>query len=202
MTLTAPGPLDTGADLAQPSPGSIVAAKKRPHGGFGHESSVNESIEWYTPPEIFDALGLTFDLDPCSPGEGKSYVPAKRHLTIVDDGLATAWQGTVWMNPPYGPHVPTWLSKLADHGDGIALLFARTDTKWFQTYVAGRADLVCFVDGRIKFFKGGMDERGGSPGAGSVLIAYGKRSADALLASGLGACMQFIEPAVVRVAAA
>jgi hypothetical protein len=33
-----------------------------------HENSIGESDEWYTPPEIFDALGLTFDLDPCSPG--------------------------------------------------------------------------------------------------------------------------------------
>ena len=28
------------------------------------------------PPEIFDALGLTFDLDPCSPGAGH-WVPAR-----------------------------------------------------------------------------------------------------------------------------
>ena len=36
--------------------------------GFTHESTYNESKEWYTPRRIFDALGLEFDLDPCSPG--------------------------------------------------------------------------------------------------------------------------------------
>ena len=51
--------------------------------GFSHESPVNESMEWYTPPEVFDALGVHFDLDPCSPGAGKSFVPADRHLTVV-----------------------------------------------------------------------------------------------------------------------
>ena len=26
--------------------------------GFTHESARNESVEWYTPPELFDALGV------------------------------------------------------------------------------------------------------------------------------------------------
>ena len=58
--------------------------------GFAHESTHNISVEWYTPPEIFTALGLAFDLDPCSPGPGKSFVPARRHYTVADDGLAVA----------------------------------------------------------------------------------------------------------------
>lgn len=66
--------------------------------GFTHESTHNESIEWYTPPEIFDSLGLEFDLDPCSPGEGKSFVPAKNLYTAEDDGLTSPWSGTVFMN--------------------------------------------------------------------------------------------------------
>ena len=155
--------------------------------GFTHESPVNESFEWYTPPELFQALGLTFDLDPCSPGPGKSFVPAEHHYTIDDDGLASPWFGTVFVNPPYGKHTPAWMTKFAEHGDGIGLVFARTDTKWFQHNV-GAADLICFPSGRIRFFKGGTTQRGGSPGAGSVLIAYGKKSAGALARSGLGLC--------------
>ena len=27
-----------------------------------HENCIGESDDWYTPPEILDALGLTFDL--------------------------------------------------------------------------------------------------------------------------------------------
>lgn len=37
--------------------------------GFTHESAYNESKEWYTPPEIFNALGIKFDVDPASPGK-------------------------------------------------------------------------------------------------------------------------------------
>lgn len=32
-----------------------------------HEPCIGQSDDWYTPPEIFTALALTFDLDPCPP---------------------------------------------------------------------------------------------------------------------------------------
>ena len=163
------------------------------HTGFAHESTRNESFEWYTPPEIFTGLGLTFDLDPCSPGAGKSFVPANKHYTIVDDGLESPWEGTVFVNPPYGAETPKWMRKLADHGDGIALVFSRTDVKWFQE-VGVLADVVCFVGGRIKFFKGNIEDRGGTPGAGSMLLAYGEKASTALLNSGLGACFTLAGP--------
>lgn len=171
-----------------------VATSARPSRGFSHESSVNESVEWYTPPEIFEALDFVFDLDPCSPGEGLSYVPARRHYTAADDGLSLPWEGTVFMNPPYGPHTKVWMRRLAEHGDGIALVFARTDVKWFQEF-GTKADLVCFVDGRIRFFQGDKEKRGGSPGAGSMLLAFGETASHVLLQSGLGACYRLVEPA-------
>lgn len=158
--------------------------------GFAHESSRNESVEWYTPPEVFSGLGLIFDLDPCSPGAGKSHVPALKHYTVEDDGLTSSWNGTVWMNPPYGTQTPKWMERLAEHGDGIALVFARTDVKWFQEH-ATRADLICFISGRVRFYQGNTESRGGTPGAGSMLVAYGKKAADAVRRSGLGACVAF-----------
>lgn len=153
--------------------------------GFTHESTRNESFEWYTPPIIFESIGLEFDLDPCSPGAGKSFVPTKKHYTITDDGLTSPWEGTAFVNPPYGSETAKWMRRLADHGDGIALVFARTDVKWFQD-VAASADLICFVSGRIRFFKGNIEDQGGTPGAGSMLIAWGEKSAAALRQSGLG----------------
>jgi hypothetical protein len=35
-----------------------------------HEPCIGQSDDWYAPREIFDALGLVFDLDPFSPGPG------------------------------------------------------------------------------------------------------------------------------------
>src|SRR5579859_2487232 len=61
----------------------------------------DESDEWYTPPWMFSALGVEFDLDPCSPGAPPSNVPAKQHLTKLDNGLQAGWHGSVWLNPPF-----------------------------------------------------------------------------------------------------
>lgn len=165
--------------------------------GFTHESTYNESVEWYTPPEIFDALAWQFDLDPCSPGEGKSFVPARRHLTVEDDGLATPWPkgDLVWMNPPYGSQTPVWMKKLEEHGNGIALVFARTDVRWFQDLFQ-RESLrsVLFVSGRIRFYQGNTTNRGGTPGAGSMLLAFGDQADRILQAAaqerGLGVYLQ------------
>lgn len=165
--------------------------------GFAHESTANKSFEWYTPKYIFDALGLHFDLDPCSPGAGKSFVPATRHLTIEDDGLATPWPkgDLVWMNPPYGLGLPPWVAKLAEHGEGIALVFARLDTRWAQAALP-KASAVCFIGGRLQFIDGTTGEPMDNCGAGSMLVAFGDRCAEALRKSGLG--MVFAPDALAR----
>jgi DNA N-6-adenine-methyltransferase (Dam) len=96
-----------------------------------HENSIGESDEWYTPPEIFDALKLTFDFDPCSPGPDH-WVPARRIYTKADDGLKQHWRKgeLVFMNPPYGGrngHVP-WLRKFLAHANGIAIVRSYTSS--------------------------------------------------------------------------
>lgn len=68
-------------------------------------------------------------------------------------------------------------------------MFARTDTAWFQD-AAARADLVCFISGRLRFYKGGRDERGGTPGSGSALIAFGTHAAGIVRRSALGAMLE------------
>ena len=84
------------------------------------------------------------------------------------------------------------MKRLAEYGNGMALVFSRTDVKWFQDYVADKASLVCFISGRIKFFQGDIKKRGGTPGAGSMLVAYGEEAAYAVWKSGLGSCVRFV----------
>lgn len=150
-----------------------------------HEPSVGQSDDWYTPPEIFDALGLAFDLDPCSPGAGH-WVPAQRVYTIADDGLVLPWAGTVFMNPPFGGrngHVP-WLTKFLDHGDGIAVVRSYTSAAWFHEHMH-RADAWLFPRGKTKFIRPDGSV-GGSPGHGVVLVGMGRKCVDALIQSNLG----------------
>ena len=149
----------------------------------GHESPVMKTDVWLTPPEIIKALGA-FDLDPCSPID-RPWDTAKRHFNIHDDGLEQEWFGRVWCNPPYGLQATTWLKKLADHGNGIALIFARTETKMFFSQVWNRACAVFFFEGRLCFYNVKGERAKANAGAPSCLIAYGENNVDALEKSGL-----------------
>lgn len=136
--------------------------------------------EWLTPPEILGALG-PFDLDPCAP-VAPPWPTADKMLNIQDDGLSANWDGRVWLNPPYGREAKKWLEKLVEHGDGVALIFARTETDMFFRYVWDYADALLFVRGRLHFHHVDGTRAKNNSGAPSVLIAYGKRNAEALQA--------------------
>lgn len=149
------------------------------------ENCIGESDEWYTPPEIFKALNLVFDLDPFSPGPGH-WVPAKNVYTKEQDGFSSPWFGTVFVNPPFGGrngHVPA-LKKYIQHGDGIAVARAYTSAKWFQDIVP-QVDLFLFPKGKTKFIRPDGTV-GKAPGSGVIFLAIGQRSSEALKNSGLG----------------
>jgi len=146
-----------------------------------HQSARAETTTWLTPPHIIEALG-PFDLDPCgAPG----WKTAAEHYVLPTDGLAEPWHGTVWLNPPYSFAAWKWLSKLADHGDGIALVFARTETAGFVSEVWGKATGVLFLHGRLHFHHADGTRAAANSGAPSVLVAYGDRAAKRLETSGL-----------------
>lgn len=168
-----------------------------------HEPCTGASDDWYTPKAYFDAFGITFAIDPCSPGP-RHWVPAKRILTIKDDGLKQDWgKGPAFVNMPFGGrrgHVP-WLTKFFAHADGIAVVRAYTSSDWWHDVVAGAAETLLFPRGKTQFVRGSemrSVSRGGkvtvhpagsvgtSPGHGVVLIGMGDICNEALRNCGLG----------------
>lgn len=133
---------------------------------------------WLTPPYILEALG-PFDLDPCAATDAP-WPTATKHYTEEDDGLQQPWEGFVWCNPPYGPATFKWLRKLAEHGNGLALIFARTETAGFFNEVWGRADALLFLHGRVHFYTSDGIRADTNSGAPSVLVAYGPLAAQRL----------------------
>lgn len=149
--------------------------------GMGGHSNPYRGVtdDWLTPKEIILACGR-FDLDPCAAPSPRPWPTAERHIELPDDGLATEWSGRVWLNPPYGPQTGYWMRKLANHADGIALIFARTDTEMFHRYVWERASALLFLEGRLFFHRPDGTRADYNAGAPSVLVAYGERNADTL----------------------
>ncbi len=151
-------------------------------GSFGEKRNApkHKSVEWYTPKWIFDELGIAFDLDPASPHDMESMVPAATKYTIFDDGLKKPWFGRVWLNPPYGKETPYWMRRMIDHNNGIALVFSRTDALWCQEAMKA-ATAMLFMAGRIDFIPGKENQhKKGRAGAGTVMFAFGKTNVSAI----------------------
>ncbi len=77
-----------------------------------------------------------------------------------------------------------FMKRMSEHNNGIALVYNRCDSAWFQDYVLGVAHSILYLKKRIHFIKpdGTIGNR---PGAGSVLIAYNYLNTEALRLSGL-----------------
>lgn len=152
--------------------------------GMGsHQCNKMITDAWMTPPEIIHKLGV-FDLDPCAPIK-RPWNTAKKHYTIEDNGLMCPWEGRVWCNPPYGDQTASWLNLLAKHGNGIALIFARTETKMFFDHVWNKADSLLFIEGRLFFHRVDGVRSKHNSGAPSVLVAYGSYNSEILATCGI-----------------
>lgn len=113
--------------------------------------------EWATPQKFFDMLNkeFKFNLDPCATKENAK---CKRFFTEKENGLQQRWKSSrVFMNPPYGRAIGKWVLKAFSENRGgalvVALLPARTDTRWFHDYIYGKAE-IRFIKGRLKFGDG------------------------------------------------
>ena len=131
--------------------------------------------EWYTPPWLFEALGVDFTIDVCSPEGGVAWIPAARYYTQDDDGLTQPWHGTVWCNPPYSDADP-WAEKIIDHGDGLLLTHIPMNAEWAADVWQTCAGIRLFQG--IEFVR--PDGKLYRPGYWLQLAAFGDTAFDAL----------------------
>lgn len=111
------------------------------------------SDDRWTPPWVFEQLGLTFDIDVCAPPGGIPWIPAARYYTQAEDGLAQPWYGRVWCNPPYSDPTP-WIDRFVEHGHGIAFVQI-SRSKWCNRLWDSDATLV-LAPSNFKFVQGGI----------------------------------------------
>jgi hypothetical protein len=149
-----------------------------------HQSAIGKSQDHITPKWIIDRLG-PFDLDPCA-ADPRPWNCAAHNITEAQDGLSRRpWGGYVWLNPPFNQYlVGRWIARLAEHGNGIALLHARCEARWFAPCWQ-HASGILFMSTRLKFCRPDGSEQPHNSGAPPVLVAFGKHALVRLEASGI-----------------
>ncbi len=116
----------------------------------------SKTEEWATPQAFFDVLNAVFHftLDPCATPDNTK---CAKFYTKEQNGLLQDWEGErVFCNPPYGKVIADWVRKCSEEAKKpntivVALLPARTDTRYFHEYIYRKAKDVQFVKGRLKF---------------------------------------------------
>lgn len=134
----------------------IAASESAPEGGQRQLPrgvwATSETDLWATPQAYFDTVAaeFPFTLDVCA---NAANAKCARYFTAEDDGLAQAWTGVCWMNPPYGRGIGRWMAKAAEAARAgatvVCLVPARTDTAWWHDYATQGE--IRFIRGRLKF---------------------------------------------------
>lgn len=112
----------------------------------------SDVVEWETPQWLFDLLDreFHFELDVCA---SDANAKCNRYFTKIDNGLAQRWEGTCWMNPPYGRGIENWMGKAkasAQSGSTVVCLVpARPDTEWWWDNCIESE--IRFIKGRLKW---------------------------------------------------
>lgn len=124
---------------------------------------LNKKDDWETPPDTFEwacrVTGIDPVLDVCATAENTK---CGKYYTVEDNALRQDWKDAFWMNPPYS-NVDMWIRKAVEESNlwgthGLALVFAKVDTKWFHDVIYPVHELY-FPRGRVKFLDGGKERQ-------------------------------------------
>lgn len=132
-------------------------------------------MDWETPYSLYGPLldEFRFSLDPCASSEN---CKCTRYFTVKEDGLKQSWRGErVFMNPPYGREIGSWVEKACkESGDTstlvVCLVPARTDTRWFQDFCMKHGE-VRYIRGRVKFTSNGKESES-APFPSAIVIFW------------------------------
>ena len=111
---------------------------------------------WETPQELFNKLNriFSFELDVAADENNHK---CDLYFSKEQNGLSQEWKSRNWMNPPYGRDIINWIRKANEEAKKgkltVALLPARTDTKWYHDYCVMWHKV--FLRGRLHFSGGG-----------------------------------------------
>jgi len=113
-----------------------------------------KSNEWYTPAKYIEAARTvmgSIDLDPASCELANRTVKAARYYSKEENGLAQAWYGNVWLNPPFGTTMQQF-GNSAWQGQSIASLFMGKLIEEYHKGTVTQAVLLAKADPKQNWF--------------------------------------------------
>lgn len=137
--------------------------------GFYSKPVAMSSLDdtWTTPRDFFakvnEEFGFVLDAAAlqsstlCERWYGPDHPDETRRDAFDHNWANDSLQGGVWLNPPYGKTIRQWMAKAKsealDNGAlVVALVPARTDTRWFHESCMGFE--IRLIKGRLKFGAG------------------------------------------------
>ena len=127
----------------------------------------SENDRWMTPVPLFERLDLEFGFTLDAAAEFKTTQVPNNYFALDHkdptrrDAMACCWAdyaggGAVWLNPPYGRGVGAWVRRAyLESRKGVTvcvLIFARTETLWWDEFALGCADEIRYIKGRVTFW--------------------------------------------------
>lgn len=159
------------------------AAPKQTQSTGSFHVSTGEN-DWYTPEDYIEAAKSVLgeiDLDPATSEVAQKIVGANRYYTKEMDGLDKAWEGRVWMNPPYSmPEIKGFAEKIVSEfhsgnvSEAIVLTNNSSDTQWFHTLL-NASGIACLPTSRVKFYN--PDSEVMATRQGQTLFYFGENKA-------------------------
>ena len=156
----------------------LILIEKAETLGFFKSTGISSKYHgWTTPQWILDRLHTifgTFDIDPCSPSRtGRGTAVKARRYYIAEDGdlpFQLKWDGTIFINPPFGRVICKWVEKCRTSSEQgatvVALLPSRVETNWwFVNVVEGNAHIFQ-LRGRLSY----GDGKGTAPFASALVL--------------------------------
>ena len=113
-----------------------------------------------TPKYLFYYLDrfFNFEIDPCDSGDNWLGVTYPFTKDMHFDGLQQEWNGSTFVNPPYGnTNENKWIAKgfhqYGKHGKTLFFLLpAKTESNWFSSLMIN-ADIIIFPRPRVSFIR-------------------------------------------------
>jgi len=152
-----------------------------------HQRTVGLSQDHISPRWIIDRTG-PYDLDPCA--SVTQPWPCAR-ISWSSGSLEREWPRDLftYVNPPFNRYVAgSFITKLAQHGNGICLTHARCEAGWFEP-IWQYASAILFLADRIHFHRPDASRQPANSGAPAVLAAFGDEAVLGLHRSGIAGAL-------------